>query len=173
MLWYISCICLFVYMLISKDTNTFSKINLQIRVSSKISNGQIVLNLDCDMYSNDPLTVRDALCFFMDEEKSHDIAFVQFPQWFANVTKNDLYSSSLRVITNVSIIYVACTSLFNLLIFQRRGLRLVIGYFTSFSHVDLEGGIPWYGWLWRPSLCWDWLLSQERYSLWKGIQPGF
>nr|APR63590.1 cellulose synthase-like protein E1 [Populus tomentosa] len=75
--------------------------NALIRVSSKISNGQIVLNLDCDMYSNDPLTVRDALCFFMDEEKSHDIAFVQFPQWFANVTKNDLYSSSLRVITNV------------------------------------------------------------------------
>ncbi|KAJ7014353.1 cellulose synthase-like protein E1 isoform X2 [Populus alba x Populus x berolinensis] len=71
------------------------------QVSSKISNGQIVLNLDCDMCSNDPLTVRDALCFFMDEEKSHDIAFVQFPQWYANVTKNDLYSSSLRVITNV------------------------------------------------------------------------
>jgi hypothetical protein len=102
-------------------------------VSSKISNGQIVLSLDCDMYSNDPLTVRDALCFFMDEEKSHDIAFVQFPQWFANVTKNDLYSSSLRVITNVSSsIYVVCTSLFNLLIFQRRG--------SSFELRDLLGG---------------------------------
>ncbi|KAF9666547.1 hypothetical protein SADUNF_Sadunf16G0240300 [Salix dunnii] len=75
--------------------------NALIRVSSKISNGQIILNLDCDMYSNDPLTVRDALCFFLDEEKSHDIAFVQFPQCFANVTKNDPYSSSLRVITDV------------------------------------------------------------------------
>lgn len=88
---------------------------MQIRVSSKISNGQIILNLDCDMYSNDPLTVRDALCFFMDDEKSHDIAFVQFPQCFANVTKNDPYGSSLRVITDVSSsIYVACTSLFHL-----------------------------------------------------------
>ncbi|KAJ6301786.1 hypothetical protein OIU77_015995 [Salix suchowensis] len=63
--------------------------------------GQIILNLDCDMYSNDPLTVRDALCFFLDEEKSQDIAFVQFPQCFANVTKNDPYGSFLRVITNV------------------------------------------------------------------------
>ncbi|KAJ6423706.1 hypothetical protein OIU84_024641 [Salix udensis] len=75
--------------------------NALIRVSSKISNGQIILNLDCDMYSNDPLAVRDALCFFMDEEKSHDIAFVQFPQCFANVTKNDPYSSFMRVITDV------------------------------------------------------------------------
>ncbi|XP_021740736.1 cellulose synthase-like protein E6 isoform X2 [Chenopodium quinoa] len=75
--------------------------NALIRVSSKISNGPIILNVDCDMYSNNPQSIRDALCCFMDEKKSQDIAFVQFPQAFENVTKNDIYGASLRVISDV------------------------------------------------------------------------
>ncbi|MFS7963710.1 putative cellulose synthase (UDP-forming) [Helianthus anomalus] len=75
--------------------------NALIRVSSKISNGPIILNVDCDMYSNSNDTVRDALCFFMDEEKGHEIAFVQFPQCFGNVTKNEVYGGSMRVIFEV------------------------------------------------------------------------
>uniref|UniRef100_A0A5B7C9R6 Putative cellulose synthase-like protein E1 n=1 Tax=Davidia involucrata TaxID=16924 RepID=A0A5B7C9R6_DAVIN len=75
--------------------------NALIRVSSNISNGQIILNVDCDMYSNNSHSVRDALCFFMDEEKGHEIAFVQFPQNFDNITKNEIYSSSLRVVSEV------------------------------------------------------------------------
>lgn len=75
---------------------------MQIRVSSKISNGPIILNLDCDMYSNNSLAVHDALCFFLDEEKSHEVAFAQYPQHFENITKNDVYSNSLRVGFNVS-----------------------------------------------------------------------
>ncbi|KAF8391685.1 hypothetical protein HHK36_023994 [Tetracentron sinense] len=77
--------------------------NALIRVSSKISNGHIILNVDCDMYSNNSQSVRDALCFFMDEEKGHEIAYVQYPQNFEKVTKNDIYSSSLRVIFEVGI----------------------------------------------------------------------
>ncbi|XP_065862702.1 cellulose synthase-like protein E1 [Euphorbia lathyris] len=75
--------------------------NALLRVSSKISNGQVILNLDCDMYLNNSQSLRDALCFFMDEKQNHDIAFVQFPQCFANITKNDLYGSSMPVISNV------------------------------------------------------------------------
>lgn len=75
---------------------------LQIRVSSKISNGQIILNVDCDMYSNNSKSIRDALCFLLDEEQGDDIAYVQFPQNFENVTKNDLYGASLRVISEVN-----------------------------------------------------------------------
>uniref|UniRef100_A0A2N9HJ23 Glycosyltransferase 2-like domain-containing protein n=1 Tax=Fagus sylvatica TaxID=28930 RepID=A0A2N9HJ23_FAGSY len=75
--------------------------NALIRVSSEISNGPIILNVDCDMYSNNSQSVRDALCFFMDEEKSHDVAFVQFPQNLKNVTRNELYDAALRVISEV------------------------------------------------------------------------
>ncbi|KAJ1441227.1 Nucleotide-diphospho-sugar transferase [Sesbania bispinosa] len=71
--------------------------NSLIRVSSMISNGKVILNVDCDMYSNNSQSLRDALCFFMDEDKGHEIAFVQTPQNFENVTKNDLYGGALRV----------------------------------------------------------------------------
>ena len=74
---------------------------MQLRVSSKISNGEIILNVDCDMYSNNSQSLRDALCFFMDEEKGHDIAFVQSPPNFENVTQNDIYGSAFRVIQKV------------------------------------------------------------------------
>lgn len=70
-------------------------------MSSRISNSPIILNVDCDMYSNNSEAARDAMCFFLDEEKGHEIAFVQFPQAFENITKNDIYASSLRVIMEV------------------------------------------------------------------------
>ncbi|XP_062015526.1 cellulose synthase-like protein E1 isoform X1 [Rosa rugosa] len=70
--------------------------NALIRVSSNISNGKLLLNVDCDMYSNNSKAIRDALCFLMDEEQGHEIAYVQFPQNFDNLTKNELYAS-LRV----------------------------------------------------------------------------
>lgn len=75
--------------------------NALLRVSSEISNGAIILNVDCDMYSNNSESIRDALCFFMDEKQSHDIGFVQFPQKFENTTKNDLYGSALQAISEV------------------------------------------------------------------------
>ncbi|KAI3976120.1 hypothetical protein MKX01_006636 [Papaver californicum] len=77
--------------------------NALIRVSSEISNGQIILTLDCDMYSNDSESIRDALCFFMDEKKRHEIAYVQYPQMFCNIRTHDIYSNSLCVIYAVEL----------------------------------------------------------------------
>ena len=83
-------------------------------MSSKISNGSIILNVDCDMYSNNSESVRDAVCFFMDEEKGHEIAYVQFPQCYDNLTRNDLYDTCFRVINEVgtrknAIIFITAT----------------------------------------------------------------
>ena len=39
----------------------------------------------------------------MDEEKGNEIAYVQFPQNYENVTKNDIYASYMRTISEVSI----------------------------------------------------------------------
>ncbi|KAE8663141.1 Cellulose synthase-like protein E1 [Hibiscus syriacus] len=77
--------------------------NSLIRVSSKISNGPIILNVDCDMYSNNSESIKYSLCIFMDEEKGDEIAYVQFPQNFDNLTKNETYSTSLRVIQKLEI----------------------------------------------------------------------
>ncbi|KAK7276974.1 hypothetical protein RIF29_18123 [Crotalaria pallida] len=77
--------------------------NALLRVSSKISNGKVILNVDCDMYSNNSQSVRDILCFFMDEEKGHEIAYVQFPQNIENLTKNDLYGTAMLAPSEVEL----------------------------------------------------------------------
>ncbi|CAL5063864.1 unnamed protein product [Urochloa decumbens] len=75
--------------------------NALIRVSSVISNSPIIMNVDCDMYSNNSDSIREALCFFLDEEMGHKIAFVQYPQNYNNMTKNNIYGNSLNVINQV------------------------------------------------------------------------
>lgn len=54
------------------------------------------------MYANNSKSARDALCILLDEKEGRKIAFVQFPQCFDNVTRNDLYGSLMRVIMDVS-----------------------------------------------------------------------
>ncbi|RCV12123.1 hypothetical protein SETIT_2G244000v2 [Setaria italica] len=77
--------------------------NALIRVSSVISNGPIILNVDCDMYSNNSDAIRDAMCFFLDEEMGHKIAFVQHPQNYNNMTKNNIYGNSFTVLSHVEL----------------------------------------------------------------------
>ncbi|KAK3121719.1 hypothetical protein QOZ80_8BG0659630 [Eleusine coracana subsp. coracana] len=75
--------------------------NVLIRVSSVISNSPIIMNVDCDMYSNNAESIKDALCFFLDDEKGRKIGFVQYPQNYNNLTKNNIYGNSLNVINEV------------------------------------------------------------------------
>ncbi|CAL5081948.1 unnamed protein product [Urochloa decumbens] len=76
---------------------------VKIRVSSAISNSPIILNVDCDVYSNNSNSIRDAMCFFLDEEMGHKVGFVQYPQNYTNLTKNDIYGNSLNVINEVEL----------------------------------------------------------------------
>ena len=71
-------------------------LNALLRVSGLISNGPYVLVMDCDMYSNDPTSAKQAMCFFLDPETSKYIAFVQFPQMFHNLSKKDIYDNQSR-----------------------------------------------------------------------------
>jgi hypothetical protein len=57
----------------SFSSNINFYIGMQIWVSSAISSSPIIMNVDCDMYSNTSDTIRDALCFFLDEEMGHKI----------------------------------------------------------------------------------------------------
>ncbi|KAK4340653.1 hypothetical protein RND71_039154 [Anisodus tanguticus] len=72
-------------------------LNVLLRVSGIISNSPYILMLDCDMHSNDPSSARQAMCFHLDPKISPSLAFVQFPQRFHNISKNDIYGSALRV----------------------------------------------------------------------------
>ena len=56
-----------------------------------MSNAPVVLTLDCDMFSNDPQTPRRALSYILDPALAPNLAFVQFPQNFKGLNKNDIY----------------------------------------------------------------------------------
>ena len=71
---------------------------LQLRVSSMISNSPYILVLDCDMRCNDPTSALQAMCFHLDPKISSNLAFVQFPQMFHNLSKMDIYDGQLRSI---------------------------------------------------------------------------
>ncbi|OIV93238.1 hypothetical protein TanjilG_27417 [Lupinus angustifolius] len=71
-------------------------LNVLLRVSSVMSNAPYILVLDCDMFCNDPSSARYAMCFHLDPKISSSLAFVQFPQKFHNISKNDIYDSQLR-----------------------------------------------------------------------------
>ncbi|KAK4843413.1 hypothetical protein QYF36_007762 [Acer negundo] len=83
----------------SKTSHHYFKagaLNVMLRVSATMSNAPIVLTLDCDMYSNDPETPLRALCYVSDPNIGPNLAYVQFPQRFRGINKNDIYASEFK-----------------------------------------------------------------------------
>lgn len=70
--------------------------NALLRVSGIISNAPYILVLDCDFFCHDPISARKAMCFHLDPKLSPDLAYVQFPQVFYNVSKSDIYDVKIR-----------------------------------------------------------------------------
>ncbi|CAN8247689.1 unnamed protein product [Cochlearia groenlandica] len=66
--------------------------NFLVRVSGLMTNAPYMLNVDCDMYANEPDVVRQAICTFMQKslENSNNCAFVQFPQDFYDSNADEL-----------------------------------------------------------------------------------
>jgi len=64
---------------------------MQLRVSGVVSNAAYVLVLDCDMSCNNRASAMDAMCFLLDRSPPapQNLAFVQFPQMFHNLSHND------------------------------------------------------------------------------------
>ncbi|KAK7268725.1 hypothetical protein RIF29_21433 [Crotalaria pallida] len=71
-------------------------LNALCRVSAVMSNAPYILVLDCDMFCSEPSSARQALCFHLDPKISPSLSFVQFPQKFHNISKNDIYDSQHR-----------------------------------------------------------------------------
>ncbi|KAL5718946.1 hypothetical protein ACHQM5_011796 [Ranunculus cassubicifolius] len=71
-------------------------LNALLRVSATMTNAPVVLTQDCDMLSNDPKTPLNALCYLLEAiRKGSDLAYVQFPQCYHGINKNDTYSSEM------------------------------------------------------------------------------
>jgi len=71
-------------------------LNTLLRVSGEMTNAPFLLNLDCDMKSNDPTTPHQAMCFLLDDSIARTLAFVQFPQRFSGINVGDIYGSEYK-----------------------------------------------------------------------------
>ncbi|GAB4857630.1 hypothetical protein Ancab_015536 [Ancistrocladus abbreviatus] len=69
---------------------------IEVRVSATMTNAPILLTQDCDMYSNDPQTLKRMLCYFADPTIFPSLAFVQFPPMFHGLNKNDTYGCEYK-----------------------------------------------------------------------------
>ncbi|XP_059662188.1 cellulose synthase-like protein G3 isoform X1 [Cornus florida] len=77
-------------------------LNVLLRVSAFMSNAPIILTLDCDMYSNDPQTPIRMLCYFSDPAILPKLGYVQFPQRFHGLNKNDIYASEIKSLFRIN-----------------------------------------------------------------------
>lgn len=92
-------------------------------MSAVLTNGPFLLNLDCDHYINNSKALREAMCFLMDPNLGKNVCYVQFPQRFDGIDRNDRYANRNTVFFDVSslfyslsillcIVYIICMFMF-------------------------------------------------------------
>ncbi|KAK9048880.1 hypothetical protein SSX86_032153 [Deinandra increscens subsp. villosa] len=69
--------------------------NILTRVSGVMTNAPLMLNVDCDMYANNPQTFLHALCMVFDDKNDQECGFFQFPQAFYDGLKDDPFGNQL------------------------------------------------------------------------------
>ncbi|KAJ4954092.1 hypothetical protein NE237_030924 [Protea cynaroides] len=71
-------------------------LNVLLRVSAAMTNAPVILTLDCDMYCNDPKAPLRVLCYLLDPAFGSKLAFIQFPQHFRGINKQDIYAGEMK-----------------------------------------------------------------------------
>lgn len=61
-----------------------------------MTNAPFMLNVDCDMYANNPEIALHAMCVHLDSKSENEIAFVQYPQQFYDGLKDDPFGNQLK-----------------------------------------------------------------------------
>lgn len=60
-----------------------------------MTNAPYMLNVDCDMFASNPQIVLHAVCMMLGFEHQSDCAFVQCPQIFYDVPKDDPFGGQM------------------------------------------------------------------------------
>ncbi|XP_024382829.1 probable cellulose synthase A catalytic subunit 2 [UDP-forming] isoform X2 [Physcomitrium patens] len=76
--------------------------NALVRVSAVLTNAPYMLNLDCDHYINNSKAIREAMCFMMDPTVGPKVCYVQFPQRFDGIDRNDRYANHNTVFFDIN-----------------------------------------------------------------------
>ncbi|EFJ38258.1 hypothetical protein SELMODRAFT_73698 [Selaginella moellendorffii] len=77
--------------------------NALVRVSAVLTNAPFLLNLDCDHYINNSKALREAMCFMMDPTMGKGVCYVQFPQRFDGIDRNDRYANHNTVFFDINL----------------------------------------------------------------------
>ncbi|KAJ6686880.1 CELLULOSE SYNTHASE-LIKE PROTEIN B1-RELATED [Salix purpurea] len=72
--------------------------NVLTRVSGLMTNAPFILNLDCDMFVNNPNIVRHAMCLLLGSRNERESGFVQCPQYFYDGLKHDPFGNQFEVL---------------------------------------------------------------------------
>ncbi|KAL6178847.1 hypothetical protein ACLB2K_050364 [Fragaria x ananassa] len=76
--------------------------NALVRVSAVLTNAPYMLNLDCDHYINNSKALRESMCFMMDPLLGKRVCYVQFPQRFDGIDRNDRYANRNTVFFDIN-----------------------------------------------------------------------
>ncbi|KAL6650615.1 hypothetical protein ACP70R_009541 [Stipagrostis hirtigluma subsp. patula] len=72
--------------------------NVLTRVSAVLTNAPIMLNVDCDMFVNNPQVVLHAMCLLLGFDDEIHCGFAQAPQKFYGGLKDDPFGNQMEVI---------------------------------------------------------------------------
>uniref|UniRef100_A0A0E0KQQ8 Cellulose synthase-like protein H1 n=1 Tax=Oryza punctata TaxID=4537 RepID=A0A0E0KQQ8_ORYPU len=70
--------------------------NVLTRVSAVMTNAPIMLNMDCDMFVNNPRAVLHAMCLLLGFDDEANSGFVQAPQRFYDALKDDPFGNQME-----------------------------------------------------------------------------
>ncbi|GAV73787.1 Cellulose_synt domain-containing protein [Cephalotus follicularis] len=73
--------------------------NVLTRVSGLMTNAPFMLNVDCDMYVNNPQIIMHAMSLLLGTKNEKDCGFVQCPQKFYDGPKDDPFGNQLVVLS--------------------------------------------------------------------------
>lgn len=71
--------------------------NVLTRVSAVLTNAPIMLNVDCDMFANNPQVILHAMCLLLGFDNEAHSGFVQAPQIFYDALKDDPFGNQTEV----------------------------------------------------------------------------
>ncbi|XP_023533242.1 cellulose synthase-like protein H1 [Cucurbita pepo subsp. pepo] len=81
--------------------NKAGAMNVLTRVSGLMTNAPYIINLDCDMFVNNPDVLLQAMCLFKDPIIQGEYAFIQFPQCFYNGLQDDPFANQWIIMMQV------------------------------------------------------------------------
>ena len=62
-----------------------------------MTNAPFMMNVDCDMYANNPQIFHHEMCLLLGSKNEQECGFVQTPQFFYDGLKDDLFGNQLVV----------------------------------------------------------------------------